>query len=956
MRKKMKRFPGWLLGLVLVFSCFRFLPLLALDPHKNIGNYIHHSWSTRDGLPQDTINSITQDHQGYIWIGAGKGLARFDGREFKIFNKANTPALKNDSITSLFIAGDSTMWIGTYGGGITLYKENHFFSPAGGNTLPNYFIQSITEDKEQNTWIGSTGGGIICFKDNTFSALTTEHGLSSNLVSCVLADKNGKLWIGAANGLNCLDHGDFIVYTTADGLLDDNIKTIFEDSKGNLWVGTPRGMNIIKNRMGDFPKGRISSLTTKDGLSDNSIRGVLEDRHGSTWIATGHGLNRLKRDTRDARNTSGVEQFTAQDGLSDNSLECLYEDKWGNLWIGTSAGGLNVLRDGKFTFYTGRDGLACDSVKAIYEDHAGALWIGTDGAGLNRYMEGTFTLYTEKDGLNSNNIDSLYGDRSGNLWIGTDEGLNRLDKNGFTSFSSKEGLANPTVKVLFCDGKGDLWIGTFGGGLNRLRNGKFEVFNQGHGLSNNFVLAINEDPNGFLWVGTANGLNRFKDGRFEVFTMKDGLSGDMIMDIYIDASGVPWVATNGGGLNRFKDGKFCKFAAESGGFSNHVIYRIIEDSHHNFWMSSNEGIFSVSRIALNRYAGGKIGSFQVYHFREEDGLKTSVCSGGFQPAGWKTKDGKIWFPTLKGIAMIDLSKPSFRASELPGVIDIDKDSTPVPSVSHVVVVLEQTVLIDKVTVDDVPVDMNNNLLPANPKKIEFQFKRLNYTAPDRVVFKYRLIGYDDQWRDIGSGTNAVYRNIPPGNYVFRVLGQNSYGDWMSRGDSYSFYIETPFLGSLWFYFLVTLALALAALGIPKLLEKRARRQQEEAEKYKSSSLSVKQSDLYLKKLLDLMEVEKLFMDPNLSLGALAQQVGCTKENLSQVINEQTGLNFNNFLNKYRVAEAGKKLADPKENQFVIMKIAFDVGFNSKSVFNAAFKKFTGLSPSEYREKVQRGTD
>ncbi|MDQ1353720.1 MAG: hypothetical protein QG657_4027, partial [Acidobacteriota bacterium] len=328
-------------------------------------------------------------------------------------------------------------------------------------------------------------------------------------------------------------------------------------------------------------------------------------------------------------------------------------------------------------------------------------------------------------------------------------------------------------------------------------------------------------------------------------------------------------------------------------------------------------------------------------------------SGGFQPAGWKTKDGKIWFPTLKGIAMIDPVRMSFRARELSEALEKEDKTTVVPSVSYIVAVLEQTVMIDKVTVDDVPMNMNNNLFPANPKKIEFQFKMFNYTAPDRVVFKYRLIGYDDQWRDIGDGNKAVYRDIPSGNYILRVLGQNASGDWMSSGDSYSFYIATPFFASFWFYLLVAMVLALAAMGIPKWLERRAIRLQEETEKYKSSSLSGKQSEIYLRKLRELMEVEKLFLDPDLSLAALAQQVGCTKENLSQVINEQTGLNFKNFLNKYRVAEAEKKLADPKENQFVLMKIAFDVGFNSKSVFNAAFKKFTGMSPSEYREKVQK---
>ncbi len=918
---------------------------LALDPKKIISNYIHHIWTTKDGIPQNTIYSIVQDSHGYIWIGTDGGLARFDGLEFKLFNKSNTPAIKNDSITSLFISSDKTLWIGTYGGGITLHKGNHFLSPS--SLEPHYFIQSITEDQDKNIWIGTIGGGILLFKDNLFSSITEEDGLSSNIVSSVFADTKGKLWIGTTNGLDCLEHGEFTTYTANDGLLGNNIRTIFGDSKANLWIGTTQGINKIKNRTGDLKRKRFLSITTKEGLSDNYIRSISEDRHGSIWIATSRGLNRVRQDNE-------IEHFTSLDGLSDNSLLSVYEDKWGNIWIGTSGGGLNALRDGKFSFYTTKDGLSSNYVKAIYEDADGSLWIGTNGAGLNRYKNGTFDLYTESDGLSSNNIESLCGDDKGNLWIGTPNGLNRFNENGFQTFTSRDGLSNTSIKTLFCDSKGVLWIGTFGGGLNRFQNGRFQVFERTRGLSNNFVLSINEDPEGALWVGTNRGLNRFKNNRFEVFTMQDGLSGDRIMDIYVDADGVLWLATDGGGLNRFKNGQFTDIKTEIQEFSNNMIYRIIEDARSKLWLSSNQGIFSISRRDLNRCADGKTDSIYPYHFQEADGLKTSVCTGGFQPAGWKTKQGKIWFPTLKGIATIDLGRVALRVEELPEPIGPEQPTAPVPMVSYVVVVREQPVVIDKVLVNDEAVDMRENQFPANTEKVELHFKLLNYTAPDKVVFRYRLVGHDDRWRDISGGNKVVYRNLPAGRYTFRLLCRNIYGDWIYQGDSYSFYIRQRFYQSFWFYFLVATILALAILLIPKWLEIKAKQRQEETEKYKSSSLTEKQSESFLRKCLTLMETEKPYLDPNLSLAALAQQLGCSKENLSQVINEQTDLNFKNFLNKYRVEEAKKRLADPKENQFVLMKIAYDSGFNSKSVFNAAFKKFTGLSPSEYRKKVQKG--
>ncbi|MCP5102590.1 MAG: hypothetical protein GY950_04385, partial [bacterium] len=429
------------------------LAVQALRPNKTISNYIHNVWTTKDGLPQNTIYSIAQDIRGYVWIGTDRGLVRYDGLEFKHFNKSNTPAIKNDSITTLFIAGDQTMWVGTYGGGIALYKNNHFYAPTSIDKLPNLFIQSITEDKENNIWIGTIGGGIIHFKDNLFSSITSEVGLSNDIVSTVLADSKGKLWIGTSNGLDCLENGEFTKYKVEQGLLDNNIKTLYEDRRGNLWIGTTQGVNKIRNRESDLRRNRFLSFTSADGLSDNYVRAVREDRHGSIWIATNGGLNRIngnllhpprRRNPGQRANEIKFEHFTSIDGLSDNSLQSIYEDRWGNMWIGTSGGGLNALRDGKFTFYTVRDGLASNSVKAIYEAPDDSLWIGTDGAGLNRRKDGKFDLYTETDGLSSNNIESIGADWNGNVWIGTAAGLDVFNGKNFKRFSREDGLSNPS--------------------------------------------------------------------------------------------------------------------------------------------------------------------------------------------------------------------------------------------------------------------------------------------------------------------------------------------------------------------------------------------------------------------------------------------------------------------------------------------------------------------------------
>lgn len=940
--------------------CFLFLfvsilcglsPLRALDPEKTVNHYLHHNWTSRDGLPHDTVYSILQDSQGFMWIGTDSGLVRFDGQEFKVFNKSNTPAIKHNSIITLFMDSRETLWIGTYGGGITMYKNDNFYYPSWMETLPNKLIQSIAEDRENNMWIGTLGGGVVHYSstDDVLAPVTKEDGLSNNIVSSVLVDGAGKLWIGTADGLDCLEDGEFTRYSVNDGLLDNNIKTLFEDSRGNLWVGTQQGLNKIRNRPGVLARGRFQSITANHGLNDNYIRIIREDKHGSIWVATPKGLNRIRRDN--------IESFTSTDGLSDDSLLSLFEDNWGNLWLGSSGGGLDALRDGKFMFYTRKDGLSGSHIKAVYHDSGGALWIGTQSSGLNRYKDGKFQTYTEKDGLSSNNIDSLCEDRDGNLWIGTPNGLNRLDRDGVRRFTTEDGLTNSTIKTMFKDSRSQLWIGTFGGGLLQYRDGKFEVYNTQNGLSDNFVTAINEDIHGNLWIGTNNGLNRFKDGQFQVYTTGDKLSDNMITDIYPDRDGVLWIATNGGGLDRFKEDRFMHFNTGLNQFDNTVIYRIMEDSRSNLWMSSNQGLFSVSRHSLNRFGDGKSLTVTPYHFTEQDGLRTSVCSGGFQPAGWMTPQGRMWIPTLQGLAMIDLHRVTLRVEDMPEVFPSrggkGGTSSPVAVASYVTVTRQQPVVIEKILVDGKPIEAHDNImLPADTQRIEFFFRVLNYTAPEKVLFKYRLFGKNPEWLDSTGENRVVYRNLSSGKYTFRVLGRNTSGDWIYRGASYTFYVENRFFQSLWFYIIITLVLVAGILIRPRIKAFQRRKEDELIEKYRSSSLSTPQSSTFLDKLNDIMENEKPYLDPNLSLRSLADMVGCTKENLSQVINEHLNVNFKNYINKYRVEIVKEKLADPKENQYVLMKIAFDAGFNSKSVFNAAFKKFTGQSPSQYRKNVQ----
>jgi ligand-binding sensor domain-containing protein/AraC-like DNA-binding protein len=934
--------------------------VLGLDPKTPADKYIHHIWTTRSGLPQNTIHSIVQDSSGYLWLGTDRGIVRFDGSRFRVLHKGNIPSIKNNSITSLLISRDGTLWIGTYGGGITRYKDGTFKNYSIEEGLTNHFINAIAEDDEQTMWFGTTGDGVIQLKNETFTAITHEQGLSYNIVSCLLSDSKGKLWVGTEQGLNCTNNDQITIFTTGDGLPGNNINTIFEDDRGYLWVGTSNGIGFIRNRPKDLQEKKFTALDTHDGLTDNFVRSIIQDKAGNIWIATNGGLNRINADSLRKRIPGQVdfrlEHFTSRDGLSDDSLLSLSEDRWGNLWVGTSGGGLNVLRDGKFEFYTEKDGLSSGYIKAIYEDAEKTVWIGTSGGGLNQFKGKEFTVYTKKDGLSSNYIESLCGDSQGNLWIGTPNGLNRFKNGQFQVFTTNEGLSNHSIKSLFQDSKHNLWIGTFGGGLNRYHNGTFEYFDTEKGLSDNFILALEEDKYGNLWIGTNRGLNCFDHQFFRYFSDRDGIPRGRVLDIYCDPEGTLWIASNDEGLIRYKNGIFTPFKS-TGGFADHVICRIIEDHQQNLWLSSDGGIFSVSRRRLNWYMNGISDFIDWHHFQEGDGLKTSVCSGGFQPAGWKTSNDMIWFPTIKGIAVIDLRKPQFMVKNQPGIPDLpeetESDYTKMEDVPHMTVVRQLPVLIEKVVADNTAYNPDSHFkLPSGTEKIEFYFTTIDYGPPGNVVFKYRLMGYDKKWTRSTNRKSVVYLDLPAGDYEFKVLARQSDGKWSYDGDSCFFSMKPPFQQTFWFYFLLTLGLTMVTLGIPKLLEIIQKKRLADEEKYKSSTLSFHKSKTYLNQLLKIMAEEKPYLDPELSLQTLAKRMEITKEALSQVINEQLDRNFKNFINEYRIEEAKKKLLDPKEDQFVLMKIALDVGFNSKSVFNASFKKFTGMSPSQYRKKHQ----
>jgi diguanylate cyclase (GGDEF)-like protein len=816
------------LGIILLLISHK---VWSLDPGKDICHFHLDTWKTEQGLPENTVICIVQTTDGYIWLGTSNGLARFDGARFKIFNAKNTSELQNSFIRSLYEDREGTLWIGTEGG-LTKYKEGTFTTYTPRDVLQHIIVRCLYQDSKRNLWIGTYGGGLIRFRDGQFTNFTTKEGLSNNIITSILEDSNGNLRIGTRNGLNNFVDGAFKVFTTQNGLLSNYITFIFEDREKNLWIGTSDGLNKLKD-------GKCESYTTRDGLSHEMITNILMDRAGNLWIGTdGGGLNRMKN----GKFTS----FTTKDGLSCNHVFAILEDREGSLWIGTVEGGVNRLRDVSLTTYTAREGLDDNMVRCVREDSSGRLWIGTNN-GLSLLDKGKYTIDTFHTVSSGNYIGSLFEDRSGNLWVGTRNGLYHWREGIFSLFAQTKEWTGTIISSIIVDIEGNLWVGTLGRGLHRFKDNNWNVYTTQNGLSHNQVTCIHEDSKGNLWIGTKNGLNYLEKGTFTHYTVDDTLPYNEINCIYEDEGGTLWIGTRNG-PSRFKHGIFSPYSNGHEAFLNNGIFSILEDNNRYLWMSSNKGIFRVAKKELNDFADAdinddaedKIGTIHILAFDHSDGMKSRICNGLTQPAGWKSKDGKLWFPTIKGVVSVDPQNLKKNTIIPPVVIE------------EIIVDGEEYDVFSRPTQEKV-------VFSPGMKKFEFHYTALSFLRPEKVCFKYRLEGYDEEWVDAGARRTAYYTSLPPGEYTFRVIACNNDGKWNSDGASFHFYRKSYFYQTIWFYLLCAIAIATVGIGFYTERFRKLKKREEELEalvakrtrQLKIANRKLSETNLELKKLASL---------------------------------------------------------------------------------------------------------
>ncbi|MBL7990585.1 MAG: hypothetical protein JNN25_04030 [Candidatus Kapabacteria bacterium] len=782
-----------------------------LNPDKDPTQYIHKVWQTEQGLPQNSAYALCQTRDGYLWIGTAEGLARYDGVRFTVFDKNNTPALTSNWISSLAEGSDGRLWIGTRAG-VLSYRNGVFRNYSTEGKLPKTLIRSLLVDRNGGLWVGTNGSGLhylsteqqkapqgsdaMEYKGREGVEKGFEKGLESGVVLSLAQTNDGAVWVGMQNGgLYRFQNSTTTHFGVQEGLPNVAVRVVLPDRDGrSVWIGAFDGLYCLR-------EGAVSRFVGKNALAGSSIQCLLQESNGTLWIGSyGGGLHRL----RDGIFTA----FTTLQGLSNDIVQSLIQDREGSLWIGTFGGGLNRLHDGAFTSYTPKQGLSNKFVNAVLRDERGVLWAATNGGGLNRMERGAFTKYTKENGLLNDVVASLLS-HNGTLWIGTAGGLNRLYNGRLTGYSMRDGLSSNSVWTLLHDsdaqkGESVIWCGTQNG-LNRFQNGVFTKYTKENGLSNNVVLCLRKDrrssisavagADAALWIGTQNGLNKLHNGVITHYTTRNGMASDFIWTMYEDDEGALWLGTTGG-LHRLKNGVFTAITTKNGLFDD-LAFSIVEDDFGWFWMSCNKGVYRVRKADLNAVADGKRERISCESFGTADGMASAECNGG-SPCAWKDADGRLWFATIAGVAMVN--PRNLHTNTL----------APLVMVESIKVDYNERILSES-KVRDASYTANTEIVvPPNTEKFEFRYTATSLLVPERVQFKYMLEGYDKDWTEAGTRRVAYYDNLPRGrHYRFRVQACNNSGVWSTTDGEVSFLLESFFYETWWF----RIACGLAFFGV-----------------------------------------------------------------------------------------------------------------------------------------------
>lgn len=800
------------------FSTSTLAQEITLDP-----SFVMDSWTVDDGLPINTIVSIIQSSDGYLWLGTFNGLVRFDGITFKTYQAAEYPGLVSNRIIDIYQAKDGSLWLETEQNQVIIFKDGVFKRLTAEDGLNGSRVTLVHGDNAGNIWVG-TESGISKYDGVTFSPFNPD--LINKGVYQVFVERSGAVWFTNLRNNNFSRYENGIVQDFGLKNISSKVSKIKETDDGTIWLGLDRNLytysndslilyHTFPNEIGEILGASIS----KNGIVRVSTRnrGFLVEKENN-WIQIEaieyRGINRYMNYFYELPKSSWLISGT---GVFYNDKEILhlpqgiygnYLDKEGNLWIATINEGLIRLKVNPFTTLSEQEGLSGKNVYPVLEDKDGTIWAGVFADAVHKIKDGiVMDTILIKDRFNGSFFTSLFQASDGTMYAGA-IGHGLVEKKDYEDEFrilryQYENLPN-TASAIFEHENGVIWFGSQDGLFYKSETQTGQVQANGIPITERVRFFL-EAPDRSLWMATnGSGILHHKDGIFTTYSKKDGLPSDLIRSLYInsvaeDGSYTLWVGTEDIGLIRLEiENTIPNFEKTStystkDGLLDFTIHIILEDDFGNFWMNTNKGIYRVSAEELERVHRDNTSSLNGISYTKSDGLRNPEGNGGMQPAGIKSSDGNYWFPTQDGIVV-------FNPSDL---LSMENNNAP-PIVIEEIETNARTVYLNKKT---------TITLDKKERDFEIRFTALSLSAPEKNDFRYRLAGFNNNWQETNGQRFVSYTNVPNGSYSFEVTASNNTGMWNPSPQTIKILVGAYFYETVWFKLLLIFSGFFIFLGI-----------------------------------------------------------------------------------------------------------------------------------------------
>jgi len=763
------------------------------------------AWSMAEGLPHPSITALAQTRDGYLWIGTLAGLVRFDGVQFKVFTPQNCPELPRSRIGRLFEGTDGTLFITTErGGGLVALRGGKFEQLLGSGNEQDEIVAALREASGGSLFVARSGA-MWRWADGRLTVLSTNRDFYPVSSRHVCEDDQGRVWmlcgVDESTRLVRFEGGQVQPVALLGDLAGSRIQAVVKDASGQIWLGTSRGLAALR---GD----QFEAVELPELGSNFNVMDLMASHDGGLWVC---GTNHWQRKyvagrwVGPASHISGVQtslgllgedrwgnlglglypegfvtvspkgtvrKLDPQNGLPGTTVSCYLADREGNEWLGLVDGGLVRLQPRRVSILG--ESLLTARVYSICEDHTGSIWVGTSAAGIYRFQGTNATLYGPGE-IPLTEVWSIFEDSRSNLWFGTSShGVYQFRDGRFVPMFDQSRISH-RVNAIHEDRQGRIWFGHWGG-LACYADGQLTRVAMPW-LSDDYeVVAMVSDRRDRLWLGTKGaGLFCLQDGKFTSYTTTNGLPSNLAWSLFVDRQDALWIGTADGGLSCLQDGRFVHFTTRDG-LADQTVCHIVEDSKRRFWFSSPHGIFSTHRVGLEAFMRGESKTISCTTYGQSDGMLSAACTCAFQPAGCKTRDGRLLFPTLKGVVVVH-----------PDEVEVYIPPPPV--------FIEEVAIGEEIRALSGPATLT---VPPGRSRLEIRYTALNFSDPGKVRFRHRLEGLDSTWVNSGVKRAVDYPYLPHGRYRFEVQASNNDGLWSPQSASIELIIPPLFWQTRWF--------------------------------------------------------------------------------------------------------------------------------------------------------------